>query len=328
VPSEAGGIRRSFTEEPKVNATAVLAPLAKRISGVRNGTSPARDPEFVRRIAGPVAKLTNYFSPEVRGVKNMPANGPVILIGNHSCLFYMPDVWVVAEAIVAWRGVEQPAYAMGYDLLFAVPGVGKFLRRIGALPAAREDAEAALAGGGLLLVYPGGDFEACRPWTERNRVEFGGHQGFVKLALRTGAPVVPVVTHGSHNAVFVLTRGEPLAKAMGLGALRIKVFPLALGPFGLTSMLAPPPPLPSAITVEFLPALDWSRFGPEAADDDGLVSECYEQITGVMQEALSRLQHERPHPVARGMVGLARRALTGKLWQLPSYVCDPLGDKA
>lgn len=307
----------------------LLVPLARRMSGIRAGSHPGRDPEFVRRTIEPVSMLTSYFSPEVRGLEHMPATGPVLVIGNHSCLFYMPDVWVVGTAIVARRGLDQPAFAMGYDLLFAMPVVSTFLRRIGAMPASNEEAESALHEGALVLIYPGGDWEACRPWRDRNRVELGGHRGFVKLALKTGVPVVPVVTHGSHDAVFVLTRGEGLARTLGLGNLRIKVFPLALGPpFGVTSMLLPPLPLPSAITVEFLPALDWSGFGPEAAGDGAVVDACYAEISGLMQNALTRMQREHPYPVIRGVTQLIRRGLAGTLNASPTFITEAPAAKA
>lgn len=299
-------------------APRLLAPLMHRISGIRAGPQPTRDPEFIGRVLPSIASLTSYFSPTVSGLECLPANGPVLVVGNHSCLFYMPDVWVVGQALIARRGSERPTYAMGYDLLFAVPGVSGFLRRVGVIPAANEEAETALQEGAQLLVYPGGDWEACRPWADRNHIDFGSHRGFVKLALRTGAPVVPVVTHGSHDAVVVLSRGEALARVMGLQHLRIKVFPLALGPpFGVTSMLWPPLPLPSAITVEFLPPLEWAHFGPRAASDEAVVEACYHEITGLMQDALTRMHHENPHPVATGVGRLARRALTGRPRGLP-----------
>ncbi len=115
---------------------------------------------------------------------------------------------------------------------------------------------------------------------------------------------MPVVTHGSHHAVVVVARGDRLATALGLNRLRINVFPILLGPFGLTSILTPPLPLPAAITVEFLPALDWSGGGPEAADDTAVVDGCYAEITDTMQSALDRLRAERPHPVIRGVRNL------------------------
>jgi 1-acyl-sn-glycerol-3-phosphate acyltransferase len=272
----------------------------------------ARDPDFIRRHLPAIARYTSYFTPEVRGLDRLPAAGPALVVGNHSCLFYMPEAWTCGQAVLSRRGVDAPAYALGYDLLFAVPGVGPFLRRLGVIPASTSQAESALARGACVLVYPGGDLEACRPWSQRNKVDFAGRKGFVRLALRSGVPVIPVVAHGGHHAVVVLARGDRLARAAGLRTLRINVFPLLAGlPFGVTSVLAPPLPMPAHLTLEFLPALDWTGHGRGAADDERIVSACYEDITGRLQAALDRLAAERPYPLLQGSSRLAARTVTG-----------------
>jgi len=286
----------------------LVGPLSTRLEHERAEPLFRRDPAFIGRKLAAVARYTDFFSPEVKELDNLPATGPVLLVGNHSCLFYMPDAWVVAQAIIKRRGLEQPAYALGYDLLFGLPVVGPFLRRIGAIPAGGREAELALEQGAAVLVYPGGDLEACRPWSQRDRVDLAGHKGFVRLALHAGVPVVPVVTHGSHHAVVVVSRGDRLASALGLKRIRINVFPILVGPpFGVTTILVPPLPMPASITVEFLPALDWSRYGPDAADDPDVVDTCYEETTTVMQAALDRLRTDYPHPVMRGVRNLLRR---------------------
>ena len=285
----------------------LMGPLSHRVEHELGGPLFQRDPAFIERQLALVSRYTSLFSPEVNGLENLPATGPVLVVGNHSCLMYMPDAWVVGQALIERRGLDQPAYALAYDLLFSVPGVGPFLRRIGAIPAGGREAELALQQGAAVVVYPGGDMEACRPWRQRDQVDLAGHTGFVRLALHAGVPVVPVVAHGSHHAVVVVSRGEHLASALGLNRLRINVFPILLGPFGLTSILTPPLPLPAAITVEFLPALDWSGHGPEAANDPVVVDGCYAEITGIMQSALDRLRAEHPHPVMRGVAKLVRR---------------------
>ena len=285
-----------------------MGPLAHRIEHERGGPLFQRDPAFIERQLALVARYTSFFSPHVKGLENLPATGPVLVVGNHSCLMYMPDAWVVGQSLIERRGLDQPAYALTYDLLFSVPGVGPFLRRIGAIPAGGREAALALAQGAAVVVYPGGDMEACRPWRRRDQVDLAGHKGFVRLALETGVPVVPVVTHGSHHAVVVVSRGDRLATALGLNRLRINVFPILLGPFGLTSILTPPLPMPAAITVQFLPPLDWSGQGPEASDDPAVVDGCYGEITDIMQSALDRLRTEHPHPVMRGVANLVRPA--------------------
>ncbi len=286
------------------NPFGLLSPLLER---EHRADQSSRDRSSIDRWIGPVRAYTRYFSPEVRGAEHVPAEGPALVVGNHNCLFYMPDAWITGLSILERRGLDDPLHVLAHDFLFAVPGVGAFLRSIGAVPATGGRAEALLRDGGVLLDYPGGDWEACRPWRDRHVVDFGGRTGFARLALRAGVPIVPVVAHGSHDAVVVLFRGERLARAMGLGALRFDVFPIVLGPLGPSTVLTPPLPLPSSITVEFLPPIEWTGLGPGAAEDPLVVGRCAAQVVGSMQVALNRLAEERPHPVRRGV----RNLLTG-----------------
>jgi len=291
----------------------LLESLGQRIDAGRGDGSVRRDPDFIRRRLPAVACYTSYFTPEVRGLDRLPADGPALLVGNHSGFVYMPEAWVCGQAVLSRRGIDPPAYVLAYDLLFAVPGIGSFLRQLGAIPANAGEAGSALSRGACVLVYPGGDLEACRPWTQRNEIDFGGRTGFVRLALRSGVPVIPVVAHGAHHAVTVLARGDRLARTIGLDRVRIKVLPLLAGPL----------PMPAHLTLEFLPALDWTGYGPGAAGDADLVSACYFQITGQMQAALDRLSAEQPHPLLTGCARLAGQfaaAVAGRAssgWTVP-----------
>jgi 1-acyl-sn-glycerol-3-phosphate acyltransferase len=290
----------------------LLAALSRRVAAGCADTSWQRDPDFIRQMLPAIARYTSYFTPEVRGLDRLPTDGPVLLVGNHSGLYYMPEVWTCGQAILSRRGIYAAAHVLTYDLLFAVPGLGAVLRQLGALPGNTSQAESALARGACVVVYPGGDREACRPWTQRNQVDFAGRKGFVRLALRAGVQVVPVVAHGGHHSVVVLARGDRLARVAGLNALRINVFPFLAGfPFGVAPALPPPLPIPAHLTVEFLPALDWTAHGPAAAGDPGIVSACYDDITGRLQAALDRLSAEYPFPVLLGCSRLAARAASG-----------------
>jgi len=305
-PPATGGVRgvERHVVAPPVGP---LRPLARRVERAHARGSEAREPEYIEQQLSKIRAFTSYFSPTVRGLEYLPPEGPALVIGNHNAAFYMPDTWVTALAIVDRRGTDHPAYTLTYDLLFALPLVGPFLRRIGAIPAASDDAVQALAEGALVLDYPGGDWEACRPWPDRNHIDFAGRTGFARLALRTGVPIVPVVAHGSHDTVVVLARGDRIARWLGLPGMHVKVFPILLGPLGITTAVLPPLPLPSSITVEFLPPITWPDLGPEAADDPDIVARCADEVIGAMQEALDRLRVERAHPVLRGYANLARR---------------------
>ena len=234
--------------------------------------------------------LTTYFAPEVRGVEKLPDEGPFLLVSNHSGGLLMPDAWALGTRLLARFGAERPIFGLMLDFAFAIPGFGTALRKFGALPASPEHAEQALSLDAGVLVYPGGDWEAYRPWTERNRIEFHGHDGFVRLALRRQVPVFPVVSHGSHESLIVVSRGDRLARLLGLDRLRINVFPILLGiPFGIGPMFVPNVPLPAKVLVEVLEPLDWSHLGRDAAHDPDVVRACYDEITTRMQQALDRL---------------------------------------
>ena len=203
--------------------------------------------------------------------------GPFLVVGNHSGGQTPPDLPVLLTAWWRERGEDEPVYALFHSFFLGLPGVGPLMGRAGAIEAGPAEAEAILRGGGILINYPGGDYEVFRPWRERNRIEFGDRHGFVRLALRTQVPVVPAVSVGTHETLVVLARGEGVARRLGLDRLfRIKVMPLVLGPpFGIVPGGIPTWPLPAKITVELGEPIDWTTtYGPEAAADEAVVEAC------------------------------------------------------
>ena len=129
--------------------------LRQRIDAGRDDSSVQRDPDFIRRQLPAIARYTSYFTPDVRGLDRLPAEGPALLVGNHSGLFYVPEAWVCGQAVLSRRGTGPPAYLLAYDLLFAVPGVGPFLRRLGAIPANAGEAGVRAVARGVRPGVPG-----------------------------------------------------------------------------------------------------------------------------------------------------------------------------
>jgi 1-acyl-sn-glycerol-3-phosphate acyltransferase len=259
-----------------------------------------RDPAFLRTVRPLLELYTSYFRPEVRGFERLPARGPFLVVGNHSGGQTPPDLPVLLTAWWRQRGEDEPVFALFHSFFLGLPGVGPVMKRAGAVEAGPSEAEAILRGGGILIDYPGGDYEVFRPWWKRNRIEFGDRIGVVRLALRTQVPVVPVVSVGAHETLIVLARGERVAKLLGLDRrFRLKVMPLVLGPpFGVVPGGIPTWPLPAKITVELGEPIDWSpRYGPEAAADEAIVRRCYTELTNTMQATLDRLAAERCLPI-------------------------------
>jgi 1-acyl-sn-glycerol-3-phosphate acyltransferase len=258
--------------------------------------SEGRDTGFVERVRPLLETYVRYFRPEVRGFERLPDSGPFLVVGNHSGGATPPDLPILLTAWWRERSIDEPVYGLFHSGFLALPGVGPIMRRAGALEAGWDNAEAALSGGAIVVVYPGGDHEAFRPFWERDRIDFAGRTGFCRLALRLGVSLVPAVSCGAHDTQIVLTRGARLARLHPvLRRFRVKTQPFLLGlPFGISPGL-PTLQLPARVVVELGDPIDLvAEFGRDAADDDERVRAAYERVTNTMQKTLDRLAAERP----------------------------------
>jgi 1-acyl-sn-glycerol-3-phosphate acyltransferase len=275
--------------------------LARAVQGTVASRVPRadldeRDPDFIRDNLPRLWLLSSlWFRGEVRGLGNIPEEGPVLLVGNHSGGNMTPDTLVFMLAFSTYFGVERRFHALAHNLVLSAPGLG-ILRRFGTVAASPRNMETALRSGAALLVYPGGDYEVHRSFRERHKVDFDGRKGFIREALRHDVPIVPVVSIGGQETALFLTRGEGLAKALMLDRLlRLKVLPISLAlPWGLNvGDFAGHIPLPSKIVIEVLPPIHLrEEFGP---DPD--VDEVYDHVLGLMQGTLDALAAERRFPI-------------------------------
>ena len=277
-------------------AGSLLGRAAKRARRALSADLDDRDPDFIREQL-PLAWIasTLWYRAEVRNMGNVPEQGPVLLVGNHTGGNMAPEVIILPLAFSTYFGVERSFYQLAHNLVLVSP-FGPYLRRFGAMAASHDHAKRALQAGAAVLVFPGGDWEVHRPSWERNRVDFGGRKGFVRLALDENVPIVPVVTVGGQETALFLSRGAWLAKLTGASRfLRLKVIPISIAlPWGLNvSDLLGHLPLPAKITIEVLEPIDVrEQFGEEPDAD-----EVYEHVHRVMQETLNGLAAERRFPV-------------------------------
>jgi 1-acyl-sn-glycerol-3-phosphate acyltransferase len=163
------------------------------------------------------------------------------------------------------------------DWAFQLPWVSGLMRRIGGVVASPYNAIRLLEQGQLVMVFPEGSKGAGKPFSERYRLQRFGRGGFVELALRTGAPIVPVAVVGSEEIYPKLGESRLLARLVGA-----PYFPLTptfpwLGAAGLV-------PLPSKWRIEFCEPVDLTQYGPEAAEDRALVFELSEQVRETIQQ--------------------------------------------
>jgi 1-acyl-sn-glycerol-3-phosphate acyltransferase len=255
-----------------------------------------RDPDYLReQLPGLWLLASFYFRADVRGLDRIPAEGPVLIVGNHSGGNVTPDTLVFTLAFAAHFGVERRLHPLVHNLVLALP-LPFNLKKSGCVAASPENARLALERGAAVLVYPGGDWEVHRPSWDQDRIDFAGRKGFVKLALEQDVPIVPLVAVGGQETAIFLSRGDRLARALRLDrTFRLKVLPVSLAiPWGLNvgDMLGHWP-LPAKLTIEAMDPIDLrERFGRNPG-----VDEVYEHVTSAMQEKLDDLSAERRLPI-------------------------------
>lgn len=252
------------------------------------------DPGFTERVMAWLRPLVKgYHRAEIHGLDDFPAGGALV-VANHSGGLFAMDVPVFATGFYETFGFDRPVYTLSHDLLLT-GATAEFFTKLGFIRATHGNAEAALCTGGVVVVFPGGDYDVYRPTLAENKIDFDGRTGYVRAALNAGVPIVPAVSIGGQQSQLFLSRGEWLAKAMRLDKLlRAKIMPISFGfPFGFSAVLPLNLPLPTKIVTEVLEPIDIvAQFGadPDVAAVDAHVRE-------VMQAALDRLSAQRRFPI-------------------------------
>lgn len=258
------------------------------------------DAALMKKQSGFVNRLMDlYFRLEIDGWDKLPAQ-PALLIGAHSGGPLTMDAWTIAYAW--WRHFEgrRTLHATAHDVLMNTPVLGRYFRRMGVISPTRENIQAAFAQGDDVILWPGGEKDAFRSWTKRDQAVLGDRTGFIRLAIRSGRPIVPVATIGGHDTLFVLSEGRALAKLLNLKKyMRSEVAPITLSfPLGLALHVTPLQhiPLPSKIRTEFLEPI-YFEGDPALANDEAYVQAMYDEVQGRIQAAMNRLAKKRKFPI-------------------------------
>jgi 1-acyl-sn-glycerol-3-phosphate acyltransferase len=238
-----------------------------------------------------------WFRMEMEGWEKIP-EPPVLLVGIHSGAPFVWDAWTIGAQWWRHFGESRALHGTAHDALMALPGVGRYFRRMGVVPAAPDSIASALAAGHDVALWPGGERDSLRPWTQRDEAVLAGRMGFIKLAIRSGVPIVPIATVGGPDSMPVLASGRRLAKLLALDKVaRLKMFPIALQvPWGISPALLPELPLPTKIRTAFQDPIELDS-NPERAEDDDYVERGYEQVRASIQDGMDALARRRRLPL-------------------------------
>ena len=280
-PNLAGDVQEAIAEVAELARKAVVGSSASRraeMTGRRseNYDEFGLDHAFETRVRPFFQALfQRYFRIEVRGIEQVPDDGRCMLVCNHSgALPY--DGTMVKTAVELRHPSPRPVRPLVEDFVYHFPFLGTFINRYGGVRACPENAERLLDHDALVAVFPEGLKGLGKLYRQRYQLQRFGRGGFVKLALRTGTPIVPVAIVGAEEIHPLLAKITFLVRPLGIPYLPITpTFPL-LGPLGLL-------PLPSKWTIVFGEPVDLSRYGPDAAEDRILVNRLAESIRSRIQ---------------------------------------------
>jgi 1-acyl-sn-glycerol-3-phosphate acyltransferase len=250
-----------------------------------------RDPAYIRELM-PVMELLHryWFRATATGFEHLPREGPALVVGNHSGGIMTPDTAITLHAWMTAHGADVPMYGLVHPAIFKVPYLNVHTMKIGGIRAHPRQAMEAFDAGAVVLVYPGGGDEAYRSYARRNQVDLMGRTGFIKLAMKYRAPIIPLVAAGGHETLIVLHDGEGLARRLGLDRRGLPRLPVSLTwPWGLTLGFMYNIPFPARIDIRVGPPIDLDDIDPADMRDRRVVRECYERIEGRMQEMLDEM---------------------------------------
>jgi 1-acyl-sn-glycerol-3-phosphate acyltransferase len=231
-----------------------------------------------------------WFGVKTVGLNNIPAKGKALLFGNHSGVLPI-DGCLLYDAVINQHPEPRRIRFLVTKFLLTAPMIGKTLRGFGCIPPDYETATKLLRKNELVFFYPEAEKGTGKLYKNRYKlVEF--NPGFVKAAIETGAPLVPIVTIGGDEIYPLLFNLKPIAKLMDAPYWPVTPFyPMLPFPFNAI-------PLPVKILICVGEPFEL-KYAPEEAENENLVAEVSNDIQNFIQAKINDLLEIRTSPFAR-----------------------------
>ena len=221
----------------------------------------------------------HYFRAEAFGIENVPASGRVILVANHSGQLPF-DGLVIGSACFLEPPQPRLVRAMVEFFVPTVPFASYLFSRWGQITGTPENCRRLLGAEEAVLVFPEGARGISKPFSKRYQLaEFG--KGFLRLALETGAPIVPVAVIGAEEQAPAVNL-KPLARLLGMPSFPVVPYPPFIAPL----------PLPVKYRLYFGEAM---TFTGDPDDDDEVLDEKVKTVRNRIQSMIHVGLREREH---------------------------------
>ncbi len=264
-----------------------LSPSLDTIALLEEEVDPfGRDPNFERKVK-PIFDFLyyQYWRVSTQGLENIPSQGRGLLVANHSgTLPY--DGSMIRLAVTNDHPSQRDVRFLVEDFVYYLPFIGTFMYRTGGVRASPENAERLLENDHLVAVFPEGVKGIGKYYKERYHLQRFGRGGFIKLALKTGSPIIPVAVIGAEEILPTLFKSSLLAKPFGIPYIPFTPTLPWLGPLGLI-------PFPSKWSIIFGKPIDLSRYGKKTLDDELQIHKLSEMVRQTIQRMITEALKQR-----------------------------------
>ena len=257
--------------------------IKRRLSGEYETDEWGFDPEVLQAMT-PFMNFMygTYWRVETSGMENIPDEGRALLVCNHSGQIPW-DGAMVGTAIYNEHPSQRLLRSLYATWFPTLPFLSAIFTKMGQVLATEENGLRLLEEDELVAVFPEGIKGVGKLFKERYRLARFGRGGFVRMALKTGAPMIPVSVVGAEETYISLAKSDFIARMIGFPFFPITTtWPW----FGLLGFV----PLPTKWYIDFGEPIPTESYGPGAANNLMLVSQLTDQTRNVVQNMIySRL---------------------------------------
>lgn len=261
--------------------------IKRRMTGDYQTDDWGLDYEFLDAVRPLISFMyRHYWRVQPSGLENVPDTGRALLVANHSGQLPFDASMLLASVMLDHpsQRLVRSLYANWFPTL---PFLSSAFEKIGQTLADVENGTRLLEQEELVGVFPEGYKGVSKLYKDRYKLARFGRGGFIKMALRAQAPIIPVAIVGAEETYISVYKSKTLARLTGFPYFPISLrFPW----FGLLGVI----PLPTKWYIDFGTPIPMEEFQPDAADDLVLVSQLTDQVRNIVQEMIyERLAQRR-----------------------------------